>query len=108
MIRLAEMIFPVYLLITIGFAMVVVHSNERSLFRDPRFPKVAIRFVLYPAILFSILIGGLLAAGAILGQGVWWGLPAAAVIGVITVGVVAKLGVIAVGSVLRILRNPPQ
>lgn len=108
MLRLSEILTPIYLIAMVMITFVVMSRQPGETLRDPRLPRVIWRFVAYPAVILFILIGSLVTAGTILGSGTWWGLPSAAIVGVIGLIATAKIGAVMVGNIVNILRNPPK
>lgn len=108
MLRLTEILTPLYLIAAVMITFVVMSGQRGSTIRDPRFPSVIVRLIVYPAIVLFLLVGSLITAGTILGQGVWWGLPVAFVVGIIGLAAAAKIGAVMVGNIANILRNPPK
>lgn len=108
MLRLTEILTPIYLIAMVMITFVVMSRQPGQTLRDPRFPSVIARLIVYPAIILFLLIGSLVSAGAILGQGVWWGMPVAFVVFIIGVAAAAKIGAVMVGNIANILRNPPK
>lgn len=108
MLRLTEILTPIYLIAMVMITFVVMSRQPGETLRDPRLPSVIVRLIAYPAIVLFLLIGSLITAGTILGQGVWWGMPVAFIVFIIGIAAAGKIGAVMVGNIANILRNPPK
>lgn len=110
MTRLLITLVPfIYLLLAVWIGASVLRGGRQiGLFDDPRFPGIAARFIVLPAIAFAMFMATIVGAGTVLGLGEWWSLPTAFFILAGGLTLTIKFGAIMVGHVRAILRNPPK